>query len=122
MSQTDVSPSDAVRESEISGPVEEPDASESDKGGTSIVDMLLSTEPAESPDEYSADETVAHVVIGIKKMLRGAGMSVKAGVPALQNFAMAGIGFMQNSADKPAPEESDESDDQNTGLVDTGDL
>lgn len=85
----DVSPSDAVSDEEMI-----PDDGDETDDSVSITDMLLNTEPAESPSEYEMDDRGAHILIGIKKMINGAGMGVKAGVPAIQNFAMAGITHM----------------------------
>jgi len=92
-----VSPSDGIIDEDLGGgSATDPTDSGSSDSGLSIREMLLSTEPPETPDDYPGTEPrVAHVIIGVKKMIRGAGAPVKEGVPAIQNFAMAGLRFIR---------------------------
>lgn len=62
-------------------------------GDTSIVDMLLSTEPDESVQEYEElHPAAAHAIIGIKKMVNEAtDANLSRGTPAIENFGRATI-------------------------------
>lgn len=99
-----VSPSDAIMDDDVT---EEPDS-----GETSIMDILLSTEPADSPANHPDKEPwLAHMVIGIKKALNGAmSTELRSGTPALENFAFGGLGLLlsgegdDSDGDGPAPQ------------------
>lgn len=114
MSDSTVSPSDALTDADLGAdtPDAPDDAGESARE-VSISDMLLSTEPDEDPARYSLPREYAHVVVGIKKVLSGAGANVGKGVPAIQNFAMAGLGFMFGGDDGDEQDEQEQEDDVN---------
>jgi len=107
MSEPDVSPSDAVAEGDLTNPADH-DAEAADDS-TSIVDMLLSTEPEDSPANYPGRPAwMSNVIIGVKKSVNAAadtGMS--AGTTALENFALAGIGLYLGAG----TEQDDDQDD-----------
>lgn len=90
-----VSPSDAITDDDMA------EAAAEEDGGSSISvsDLLLSTEPDETPAEYSLDPKIAHVIIAGKKMMRGAGANVQRGTTALENLIRAGVGFVTGGDD-----------------------
>jgi hypothetical protein len=112
-----VAPSDALADEELSpepdaGPVEEDD-------GMDVMDMLLSTEPADSPANYpERPDWVSHMVIGVKKAINGVMDSeLRSATTALENFACAGIGmFMAGAEDEPEEGGEEPSDDMPEGL------
>ncbi|WP_436909953.1 hypothetical protein [Halosimplex marinum] len=106
-----VAPSDAVSDDELAADDAAADAADGGDSGVSLKDMLLSTEPDESPDDHpDKSDTASHALIGVKKMLRGAGANIKAGTPAVVNFALAGIGLASSRAE--AAESEDEQPDE----------
>jgi hypothetical protein len=111
-----VAPSDAISDDELSPDAGGGDAGGSSSGGVSLKDMLLSTEPDESPDDHpdQADH-VSHALIGVKKMLNGAGSNIKSGVPAVVNFLLAGIGFASARSEAAETEDEQSDDSKPTG-------
>lgn len=112
-----VSPSDAITETDLDSP-DTPDADPdaSADNSISITDMLLSSEPDEKPEKYDADDQIAHAIIGLKKSLKGAGMDVKEGVPAIYNYGMAALGFL-SSGDEDAQQEAEQAVADEGGVV-----
>lgn len=113
-----VAPSDALLDEELSpepdpGPVEEDD-------GVDYMDMLLSTEPADSPANYpERPDWVSHTVIGVKKAINGVmDTEMRSGTTALENFAWAGIGMFMAGADE---RDGDDSPAQEGGEAPAGD-
>lgn len=89
----------------IQGPTETPEQPDPEAGGSegsgsvSPIDLLLSTEPDETPEADYPDlpPHTAHIVIGIKKMLNEAlGGKMTTGTPAAENLARGAIGFVQS--------------------------
>jgi hypothetical protein len=120
MSEPDVSPSDAVAESDLTSPTDPDDEVADDE--TSIVDMLLSTEPADSPANYPGRPAwMSHMIIGVKKSINAAAdTGIGAGTTALENFALGGIGLYlgeggdandQNQGGEQRPRDLDEQED-----------
>jgi hypothetical protein len=112
MTDTDstVSPSDAIPDTDDAADAVDTaaDAADGDsESSVSVSEMLLSTEPDESPQSDHADkpEHVAHGLIGAKKMLSAAGTTVESGTPAILNIGMAAIGFFSG-------DEADDGGDQ----------
>lgn len=108
-----VSPSDAVAEIEATangeaetstaseaaadGEASEPSPSTDD--GTSLSDVLLSTEPdlsvTQQADALGVDESVSHAYVGVRKALAAVGVGdgeATEGTPAIVNFGAA-LGF-----------------------------
>lgn len=91
------------------GDVMEADAA--DGGGRpGIVEILLHTEPDESPDDYDdLPDYTAHGIIGLKKVAHALGVEgLSGGTPAAVNFAQAAVGY--------ADEFSDEGDGDTAGM------
>ncbi len=105
---TDVSPSDAIEDSEVteSDGLGAGDSEESDS--ISLTDLLMETEPADDPSNYSLDDSIAHYIIAGKKMMHSAGASVKEGTTALENIIRGSIGLFSGRGDDSDAEESEE--------------
>jgi hypothetical protein len=111
---SDVNPSDAVDamdsqpEDAAAASSDSPDSPAEDSGSSSvsISEMLLSTEPDETPSQHpDKSEPVAHGLIAMKKMLSAAGSSVDAGTPAIVNLGLSAFGFLAGS-DTAEPDDS----------------
>jgi hypothetical protein len=96
----DMDPSDAAAFATGESDVEDAaDVASGDGGGRSIdiKEMLLSTEPAATPeaDYPESDPSTAHAMIGMKKALNAVlNGDLDRGVTAFENFVRAGVGFM----------------------------
>ena len=114
MSEPGVSPSDAIAEDDLTSPTD-PDVERADE--TSIVDMLLSTEPEDSPTNYPGRPAwMSHAIIGVKKSVNAvADTGMSAGTTALENFALAGIGLYLGTGTEQntsgSPRDLDEQED-----------
>jgi hypothetical protein len=111
MSESEVSPSDAVAEDDLTSPTD-PDV-ERANDETSIVDMFLSTEPEDSPANYPGRPAwMSHAIIGVKKSVNAvADTGMSAGTTALENFVLAGIGLYLGAG---GDQNTDQDEQENT--------
>jgi hypothetical protein len=118
MSHAEVSPSDAVSDDELSDP--DPEGDPSDGSETSITDMLLSTEPEDSPVNHPEKPPwMAHALIGLKKALNAAmSADLRSGTTALENFAFAALGIaLSGTGDSDTNDSGKDNVDEQPGLV-----
>jgi len=109
MKGPDVSPSDAVAENELTSSTD-PDVERADDE-TSIVDMLVSTEPEDSPANYPGRPAwLSHMIIGTKKSINAAAdTGIGAGTTALENFVLGGIGlYLGANGDRDADQDEEQ--------------